>query len=196
MRRFILMLTAGAFLACRGEETAGTVSVTSTTDCASSKGSSTGLTSFEQNLVGPLLSDVREGVQPFSDQSIGICRGLGRDCEEYLGTSVEELPPGEYMMRAELKVPRVGEKGTWRVKFEVQCTTTRRTERGESTTTSSTSKEYDVQYAGTERGSRLSPLYTIRSPDPSGEKHCTYKLTSLHPDTPAEWTGSWSVPQG
>ncbi|WPB82076.1 hypothetical protein KYC5002_23550 [Archangium violaceum] len=190
---FILIATAGALIACKGERTAGAG------DCSTppaSQGSSAGLTSFEQGLVGPLLSDVREGVQPYNEQSIGICKGQGRDCEEFLGASTEELPPGEYMMRAELKVPRVGEKGTWRVKFETQCTTTRKTERGETTSTNTTSKEYDVQYAGTERGSRLSPLYTIRSPDPSGEKHCNYKVTSLHPDKPSEWTGSWSVPQG
>ena len=64
-----------------------------------------------------------------------------------------------------------------------------------TTTTSSSSKEYDVQYAGTEHGSRLSPLLTIRSPEPSGAKNCTYTLTSLHPDKPMEWKGSWSVPQ-
>jgi hypothetical protein len=191
MRTFILVATAGALIACKGGGAAGT------TDCStSSQGSPAGLTSFEQGLVGPLLSDVRAGVQPYNEQGIGICKGQGRDCTEFLGASVEELPPGEYMMRAELKVPRVGEKGTWRVKFEAQCTTTRRTERGETTSTSTTSKEYDLQYAGTERGSRLSPLFTIRSPDSSGEKHCNYKLTSLHPDKPSEWTGSWSVPQG
>jgi hypothetical protein len=139
---------------------------------------------------------VRAGVQPWSEQGIGICKGQGRECEEFLGMSAEELPPGEYMLRAEFKVPRVGEKGTWQVRFESQCTTTRRNARGESTTTSSTSKEYDLQYAGTERGSRLSPLQTIRSPDPSGEKNCAYTLTSLHPDKPMVWKGSWSVPQG
>ncbi len=37
---------------------------------------------------------------------------------------------------------------------------------------------------------------SIRSPDPSGARHCTYKISSLHPDRPLEWTGSWSVPQG
>jgi hypothetical protein len=194
MRTFILVATAGALISCKGGGPAGGTADCSTT--APSQGSPAGLTSFEQGLVGPLLSDVREGVQPYNEQSIGICKGQGRDCAEFLGTSGEELPPGEYMVRAELKVPRVGDKGTWRVKFTAECTTTRKTERGETTSTNTTSKEYDVQYAGTERGSRLSPLYTIRSPDPSGEKHCNYKLTSLHPDHPTEWTGSWSVPQG
>lgn len=196
MRTFILALTAAGMLtACKGGNTAN--AATGSSNCATPSGSgASGLSTFEEGLVGPLLADVRAGVQPWSDQSIGICKGQGRDCEEFLGTSAEELPPGEYMMRAELKVPRVGDKGTWKVKFEAQCTTTRKTERGETTTTSSTSKEYEVQFAGTERGSRLSPLYTIRSPDPSGEKHCTYKITSLHPDRPTEWTGTWSVPQG
>ncbi len=194
MRTFILVATAGMLISCKGGGTAGAADCATTS--SSSQGSTAGLTSFEQGLVGPLLSDVREGVQPYNEQSIGICKGQGRDCAEFLGGSAEDLPPGEYMMRAELKVPRVGDKGTWRVKIEAECTTTRKTERGETTSTSTTSKEYDVQYAGTERGSRLSPLYTIRSPDPSGEKHCNYKLTSLHPDHPTEWTGSWSVPQG
>lgn len=193
MRTFMGVVVSGALLACAGEGT--TVSTQQCANQTPTASASAGLTSFEQSLVGPLLSDVRAGVQPWDEQSIGICKGQGRECQEYLGASTEELPPGEYMMRAELKVPQVGSKGAWRVKLETECTTTRRTERGESVTTSTSSKEYEVQYAGTERGSRLSPLVTIRSPEPSGAKHCTYTLTSLHPDTPLEWKGSWSVPQ-
>lgn len=193
MRIAIIAISAGALIACKG---GGTTTSSSSSNCASSSGGSAGLSSFEEGLVGPMLAEVRAGVQPWNEQSIGICRGQGRDCPEFLGASVDDLPPGDYMMRAELKVPRLGDKGTWRVRFETQCTTTRKTEHGESTTTNSSSKEYEVQYAGGERGSRLSPLYTIRSPDPSGQKHCTYKLTSLNPDKPSEWTGSWTVPQG
>jgi hypothetical protein len=193
MRTFMGVVVSGALLACAGE--GNTVSTQQCANQTPTASPASGLTSFEQSLVGPLLSDVRTGVQPWDEQSIGICKGQSRECQEYLGSSAEELPPGEYMMRAELKVPQVGSKGAWRVKLETECTTTRRTERGESVTTSTSSKEYEVQYAGTERGSRLSPLVTIRSPEPSGAKHCSYTLTSLHPDTPLTWTGSWSVPQ-
>ena len=195
MRGFLGMMAVGMLVGCGGGDMKAAGSQPCSSSSPVSSAAPSGLTSFEEGLVGPLLSDVRAGVQPWSEESIGLCRGQGRDCPEFLGASADELPPGEYMVRAELKVPQVGAKGAWRVRMETQCTTTRRTANGESTTTSSSSKEYDVQYAGTEHGSRLSPLLTIRSPEPSGAKSCTYTLTSLHPDKPMEWKGSWSVPQ-
>ncbi|MET0403976.1 MAG: hypothetical protein ABW123_16310 [Cystobacter sp.] len=195
------MIVAGALMGCSGgnKTESKTESVLPGTGgsgpASAAPASGSGLTAFEESLVGPLLTEVRAGVQPWGEQGIGICQGQGRDCPEFLGTNVGELPPGQYMVRAELKVPQVGSKGTWRVRMETQCTTTRKTERGSSVTTNSSSKEYDVQYAGSDHGSRLSPLLTIRSPDANGAKDCTYTLTSLNPDAPMEWKGSWSVPQ-
>jgi hypothetical protein len=154
------------------------------------------ISTFESGLIEPLLTDVRRGIVPWSDQSVGICKGSGRDCDEYLGATVTDLPPGEYMVRAELRVPNIGEKGTWKVRFDTECTTTKKSANGETTTTNTSSKDYDVQYTGEEHGSRLSPLFKIQSPNKNGAQSCTWKLQSLHPDKPAEWTGSWSVPQG
>jgi hypothetical protein len=96
------------------------------------------------------------------------------------------------MLRAELRVPDVGEKGTWRVRLDTECTIPK--ENGSSTNTYT--KEYDVQFAGTDHGARLSPLYKFSSPEKQGAKTCTWKITALHPDQPTEWTGSWSVPKG
>ncbi len=155
-----------------------------------------GLTAFEQGLVAPVIADVRAGITPWNETSIGVCRGSGRDCDAWIGAAADDLPPGEYMLRAELKVPDVGPRGTWKLKLDTECTTTRKTATGESTsTTTAHSREYDeMQYAGEEHGSRISPMYRITSPNPGGAQACTWKLTTLHPDHPAEWSGRWSVP--
>jgi hypothetical protein len=152
------------------------------------------LTAFEHTLVDPVLDDIRQGIRPFTSESVGICKGQGKECEEYLGLDVGELPPGQYMVRAEFRVPRSGEPGTWKVQFDTECTTTRTTASGESTSTSSNTRDYDVRYAGEDRGYRLSPLYSIDSPSTGGARSCTFKLIGLHPDGDKVIQGSWSTP--
>jgi hypothetical protein len=154
------------------------------------------LSTFEHGLVDPMLDDLRQGVRPWAADSVGICSGTGRDCTQFLGVDGGELTaPGDYMVRAELRVPKIGEKGTWKVRFETNCEITKQgSGSSTSTTTNTSSKEYDVQYAGEEHGSRLSPLYTITSPSKYGAQKCTYTLTSLNPDNEQKITGSWSVP--
>lgn len=154
-----------------------------------------GLTTFEEGLVGPILEDLRGGVRPFGDEGIGVCKGSGKNCESFLGSSPGELAPGKHMLRAELAVPKSGPKGTWKVKFDIECTTTKKTESGSSTSTSTKSKEYTVIYAGEDRGYRLQPLWTIDSPSPHGAKDCKYKITAPHPDGEDNvYSGSWKVP--
>src|SRR5688500_5232067 len=107
MRIFLVASTLLAMTACGADGTCGPVECAGV--CASAAaGSVTGAsgtappapaasggatTSFEKQLVDPLLTSVRAGVQPWSENSIGICKGEGRDCEEFLGTSVTDLPP-------------------------------------------------------------------------------------------------------
>lgn len=156
---------------------------------------SANMTSFEASLLGPVLEDVRAGVRPFGAEGIGVCKGRGKTCDEYLGTTVDApLPEGEYMLRAELAVPDSGERGTWKVKFDLECTTTRKTEKGENSATSNQSREYDVIYAGKDRGYRLQPLWTINSPNRYGASDCKYKITAPHPDGDKVYEGSWKVP--
>ncbi|MBK9365361.1 MAG: hypothetical protein IPN01_03425 [Deltaproteobacteria bacterium] len=63
-------------------------------------------------------------VRPADAQSFGICRGK-TTCEEQLGPSPGELPPGDYVLRADLLVPRVGEG--WAVEMAVNCEITTKT---------------------------------------------------------------------
>ena len=165
-----------------------------TTEAGAGSGSAAGLTDFEQRVVDPMLEDIRAGVRPFTPESVGICKGQGKECDEYLGLEVGELPEGEYMVRAELLVPKTGDLHEWQVRFETECTTTRETDGGSSESTTSNSKEYDVRYAGEERGYRLSPLFRIDSPHSSGARSCSWKLVSPHPDGDKVVEGSWSTP--
>ncbi len=154
------------------------------------------MSDYESEMLGPLLEDLREGVRPYGPEGIGICKGSGKDCEEYLGTEVTDpLPEGEYMLKAELAVPRTGEKGTWSVKFDLDCTTVKKTENSETTSNSTKSKSYDVIYAGDDRGYRLMPLWTIKSPNKYGEQTCKYTITGPHPDGDKVYEGQWVVPQ-
>jgi hypothetical protein len=156
-----------------------------------------GLSAFESGLVGPVLDDLRGGVRPFNDSGIGICTGNSKDCDEYLGREPGELPPGEYMLRAELRVPDIGDKGTWKVKLDTDCTLTRSKDGSETTTKRSDSKEYTVNYTGEERGYRLSPLRTIKSPNSNDyRKSCSWTLTAPHADGDKVYSGSWVVPPG
>lgn len=151
----------------------------------------TRLSEYEAELVAPILEDVRAGVRPFDEEGIGICRGK-RECEEYLGMEVGELPPGEYMLQADVRVPRSGEG--WKVELTTECETVRTTASGESRTTSDYSRSYDVRYAGEQRGYRLRPLRTIQSPNPGGAQSCTWTITAPHPSGDKVYSGSWSVP--
>lgn len=142
------------------------------------------LTPFESSIIDPILEDVRAGVRPFSDESVGICRIEGRRCAEFLGLTVEEpLAPGRYAVFAELAVPKSGTKGTWKVTFAFQCGSDSPVER-----------EYRVMYAGEERGYTLSPLHNIDSPNAQGQEACSYTLTALHPDGDRVMQGGWVTP--
>lgn len=152
------------------------------------------LTSFEQGLVDPILADVRSGIRPWAEQSVGICKGVSKECEEWVGTDALDLPEGEYMLRAELRVPKSGDKGTWKVKLETTCETVRTTDKGESKSSSSNSKEYEVRYVGEDHGYRLSPLYKIKSPHKGGARTCNWKLVMKHPDGDKSVEGKWSIP--
>ena len=167
-------------------------------DAASAEAEQPGtvLTGFEETLLAPLVEDIREGVRPFSDESVGICGGE-RSCDEYLGTDVGELGEGKYIVMAELRVPNAGDTGTWTVEFATDCTITRtNADGGTSTSNTDSSRSYDVRYAGTERGYRLMPLRTISSPTTGGSRECTYTLTAPHPDGDKVYSGSWSTVAG
>lgn len=151
---------------------------------------SSDLTPFEHGLVDPVLAEIRSGVRPWDGQSVGVCRGK-RECDAFLGADPGELPPGSYLVKAELRVPPAGEKGTWTARFESECTTERPGKEPEVRTYDRT---YDVQYVGPERGARLSPLRTIESPSPGGPTRCTWKLVGKGGDTENVMSGSWSTP--
>ena len=136
---------------------------------------------------------MRKGVAAYDEQGVGICKGE-RTCDEFLGVKVGELPKGKYIVKAELQVPNVGDPGTWKVQFDTECTTTKKTANGETSSTSNYSRSYDVRYAGKDRGYRLMPLRTIESPSKGGARTCNWKLVAPHPDGDKVFEGQWSTP--
>jgi hypothetical protein len=154
------------------------------------------ITGLEEELLTPVVADIREGVRPWAENSIGICKGR-RTCDEggFLGTEVGVLPEGEYLIMAEFRVPNAGPPGTWKIRFDTECTTTRTTPSGPTESTSNSSREYDVRYAGDERGYKLMPLRTIESPSVGGARNCNYTITAPHPSGDKVFRGSWAVPE-
>lgn len=144
----------------------------------------------EESLIAGARADVRAGVRPWDDQSIGVCLGK-RECKAFVGADAGELPPGDHLLKAELRVPTVGEKGTWKVRLDTEC----RVERaGAEPTVSTFARDYDVWFVGPDKAFRLLPLRAIESPSKEGRQTCTFTLTAPHPDGDRTWTGSWAVP--
>jgi hypothetical protein len=154
------------------------------------------LSAFEEQLLAPVIEDVRKGVRPFDDKSVGICPKAenSRQCDQMLGVSPGELPAGEYILYGNFQVPDVGERGTWTVRLETDCKTTRGA--GDSGTSSAWSKDYEVVYVGKDRGYVLAPMRRITSPNPTGAQSCTYKLLLKQPAGDQVIEGAWSVPDG
>lgn len=157
-------------------------------------GAATTLSDFEKSLVEPMLKDIRDGVRPFGENAVTLCKGTSRDCEESLGTSPGELAPGKYIVKAELRVPKTSQDAdTWQVKFSTDCTIT--SVDGKSTSQRSYDKSYNVRYAGEERGYNLVPLRIIESPRNGGSEVCEWKIEDLHGDGDRVIaSGTWTVP--
>ena len=151
--------------------------------CAELAPEGTAASDFERSLVEPVLASVRAGVRPWDAEGVGVCRGT-RTCEAFLGADAGELAKGEYLVRASLRVPPVGD---WTVTFESVCTP----EGGEPVTWNRT---YDVVATGTEHPFRIGALRRITSPAEGGAQSCTYTLTAPHPDGDKVYRGGWSTP--
>lgn len=185
------------FLACSDSEPKQTSNTnTKEVDCPKCpecpKGSDDSLSSAEKELLSDSLSQLRTGIKAFDDSSIGVCKGSGKNCEEFLGTTALDLPEGEYMLQARLLAPKLKPADGWKVEFHRDCTTIKTTKNGESKTTNNYSKEYKI--SRNEKGYLLAPLATIRSPGKYGKKECDWRMIFHNVNGTEEIKGSWSVP--
>jgi hypothetical protein len=204
MRLLVLPAALALFTACGGGEPTAESCASFCPDAATEAPAEAGeaaapsaeggtMTDFERDLLSPLLTDVREGVRPFHDEGIGLCQGKDK-CDSYIGMSGGELAPGDYILQAELRVPRTGDKGTWKVRVDYDCDYVRTTDNGEDTSSKTSSREYDVVYAGDTRGYRLVPLRKITSPHERSSETCKWTITAPHPDGDKVYEGSWTAP--
>lgn len=193
--RFVVGLALGTLWGCGGEPTAEScAAICEGAQVKVPEGAEpVAMSAFEKGLVDPILAEVRQGVRPFDDQGIGICRGE-KSCEEYLGLDVGELPPGKYMVRANLAVPQAGPEGTWKVTFDTACTTSRTTEKGTNSSTSNYNRTYEVKATAPGKAYKLEPIRTFESPSENGARDCTYSITAHHPDGDKVFKGTWKVP--
>ena len=148
------------------------------------------LADWEAPLLAPYLEDLRLGIRQSGEQGFGICQGK-RSCDAWVGPSSEELPAGDYLIRAELKVPQLA--SGWKVSFHIDCTLTAADGR---TTSQVHDRDYDVRAVTKEQGFRLQPLWMIQSPHPNGARDCSFSLTPHRPDGVAAeaWTGHYKTP--
>lgn len=199
LRRLLPGLALPVLFACQAPKPCGEVECKE--HCgkaapASSAGDALGLSPEQISFLEPLMSDLKAGVRAWDDKSVGVCTGQGKECGSFVGREVvEPLPAGQYMLRAELAVPKLGGKGTWQLRYELECEIVIAEEGGERTTSYTRDKTYDVHYIGDERGYRLSPLHTIESPRKRGTETCRYTLTGLGPATMEPMRGGWVIPE-
>ena len=99
----------------------------------------------ELELLEPFLTDLREGIREFSPNSIGICKGQGKDCTEFVGLDAGELAEGKYMIRGDFQAPKLAPDEGWKVKFSVDCEITKKTGDTTSTTTKNYSKKINIR---------------------------------------------------
>lgn len=145
----------------------------------------------EAKLLAPYLADLRAGVRLFGDQGFGVCQGK-RSCDQYLGAEPPPLAEGDYLIKAELSVPELGEG--WKVHFRISCDLTTLEGR---TTTQQHDKLYDVRHVNNETmGYRLQPLWMIQSPHPNGSRTCTFSLAPVDPSGQegSHWKGRYTTP--
>ena len=148
---------------------------------------------YEAGLLEPLLADLRAGVRPWDEQSIGLCRGK-RTCDDFLGAHPGILPPGDYVLRAVLAVPQLGAPGDWTAALDTTCTITGVDASGvRRTRTIRDHQDHLVRYAGPNEGFHLEPLLRLTSPSPA-EQACTWTLALIGPETRAEVSGDWAIP--
>jgi len=146
----------------------------------------------ELELLAPFLTDLREGIREFSPNSVGICKGQGKDCTEFLGLDAGELAEGKYMIRGDFQAPELKPKEGWKVTFKVNCEITKKS--GDPTT-KNYSREYKVSHVNrTEYGYRLSPLYNIESPSSAGEHVCNWSITGHNLSEETVWKGTYTIP--
>ena len=191
-----MFLLTTLFLACSDSAPKKSAGVATETECPKCpecpKGGDDTLSEAEKELLKDSLSQIRAGIKPFDDKSVGICKGSGKNCEEFLGTTAENLSEGEYMLQARLLAPKIKPEGGWKVEFHRDCTTTKKTKNGESTNNNNYSKEYKI--SRNDKGYLLAPLATIRSPNKYGKKECKWKLIFHNTNGTKEIKGSWSIP--
>ncbi|MAA79937.1 MAG: hypothetical protein CL916_11840 [Deltaproteobacteria bacterium] len=191
-----MFLLTTLFLACSDSEPQQSANAATQKECPKcpecSKSENDTLSAAEKELLSDSLSQIRTGIKPFDDTSVGVCKGSGKNCEEFLGTTAEDLPEGEYMLQARLLAPKIKPEGGLKVEFHRDCKTTKKTKNGESTTNNNYSKEYKI--SRNDKGYLLAPLATIRSPNKYGKKECEWKMIFHNTNGTEEIKGSWSVP--
>jgi hypothetical protein len=144
-------------------------------------------TPFEEQLLGPVLASVREGVVP-APEGLGLCAGAPPECARFIGADGGELPPGPWYLKAELDPPDLG---LWKVTFTLKCTVT--PPDGGAPFDRTESRTMEVPHIPKQPTS-LTPLVAFESPAPGGAEDCTWTLESPHPDGPKVRSGSYSVP--
>jgi hypothetical protein len=136
------------------------------------------------------IEDPGTGIRPISPDALGLCRlespdASKKDCSDFVGRDVDDLPPGDYVLLARLDVPRDSKK--WPVRFTTWCTRIgsekERKERTSEGTVSAGSKELGYRFWA----------LSFNVPETAGwASDCTWKLSAPHPEGDNEFVGSWS----
>ncbi len=151
------------------------------------------LTDSEYAAFEEALADMRAGVRPWAEDSVGICEG-SKGCQRFIGTSAEMLPPGNYVLWARLRAPKVGNEGDWKFTFRHICALldprTGELHRNDEIIVT----EYGVRYEGENKAAIISPMARIRSPDSEFHRSCAWSVEFMNPIGLDKIEGSYEIP--
>jgi hypothetical protein len=141
------------------------------------------LTPIEQKILGDRLRDLSVGVRTYGPQGFGLCAGANT-CERWLGGgSTEPLPPGSYVVHAEVQVPA---DGTWVASTRVVCRAVDRNDDGTYTVLLERQRDIPVRPSTDGGPVVLDAIERLISPFPLGDAACDITLhggiASRHPE--------------
>lgn len=155
-------------------------------------GPSPELTAAEYAAFEDALLDIRAGIRPWSDDSVGVCVGAN-GCVESLGPNPGVLPPGSYVVSADLRAPKA--KGEfWRFVFRQRCAATHPTDPDAERELIDIEQEHPVAWVSETRPASFGALATITSPHPDKHLDCAWHLELHNPLKVELIEGTYEVP--
>ncbi|MGC6513075.1 MAG: hypothetical protein ACON4N_01170 [Myxococcota bacterium] len=206
MRQYTLLLGLMAcqttaepceFVDCRDKCVALTSSVPVQLDFGPSippEGQNNHLAPHEYDILKEDIALLRTGIRPASERGIGVCN-RPRACSTFLGSEVEELPPGSWGIRVALEVPPQLPAGNDNVFTRLTCTQFTPNAQGKLVASQTVERnQHRLEANGSFRPEVIVLKDQIVSPSSTGPLECSWEVKLVNPRSTDVYTGGVKVP--